>query len=418
MNHLLKLRTVAAFLLALVLLVAGCGQQASNNTGGQSGTGSEEGVIKVGAALPLTGDLAPQGKDQRDGYEIWVKTVNDLGGIEIEGKKYKVELVVEDYASDTNTAVKLAEKLITQDKVNFLLGPYGSASIMAVAPIAEKYRVIHMAPTGASEKIYSQGYKYTFGTLSSSEAAFARPWVEGVLAKDPTVKKIAILARNDLYPLDVAETVKRIAEEKGLEVVYFGSYPIATKDLSAPLSEVKRSNPDVFFFSGYANDAMLAIRQSKQIGLYVKAFGATAGLTTPDFLEGMKEAANNITSVETWTPTIPDTYRDDQFGTAADYAKKYQEMFGYVPPYTAASSTVSGYVLQKAIERAQSLDPTKVREEIAKFDENTFYGHVKFNENGQNVAPGFMIQIEYPDLHVIWPEEAKTHEFVYPLPKN
>lgn len=396
----------------LLLVISGCSAGAGKGDKTAQGSGGE-GVILFGAALPLTGDLAPQGKDQKDGYEIWKKLTNDKGGINVGGKKYKVDVKYYDYASDTNTAVKLAEKLIVEDKVKFLLGPYGSASIMAVAPIAEKYGVIHMAPTGASEQIFSKGFKYTFGTLPPTRQ-FGIAWMNVMLKQNPKPKTIAILSRNDLFPADMGKWVKDAAEKDGIQVVYFEQYPVGTKDFLNPLSQVKSKNPDLFFFTGYANDAMQAVRQAKQIGLKVKGFGATAGLTTPDFREGMKDLANDVTSVESWFPGLPDALKDDVFGTPAQYAETYSKMFGYEPPYTAASSSVSGYILAKSIEKAGSLDPAKVREEVAKFEGNTFYGPIKLNSGGQLDRPAYALQIEYPKLIGV-SEGAKTGDLIYPM---
>lgn len=384
-----------------------------NGNQGSRANAAEE-VLLVGAALPMTGDLSPQGKEQKEGYELWKKVVNEKGGVKVGNKIYKVDIKYYDYASNINTAVKLVEKLIVEDKVRFILGPYGSASLMAVAPIAEKYGVIHMAASGAATKIY-EGRKYTFGTLTPS-ATYGYAWLEAVAKKDPKAKTLAILARNDLFPLDVANSVKNQVQNFNLEVVFFSTYPVGTKDLSTPLTQIKSKQPDLFFFSGYANDAMLAIRQSKQIGLKVKAFGATAGLTSPDFMKAMKEEANDVTSVESWFPNLPDTFKDNVFGSPKDFAKLYWDTYRYEydPPYITASGAVCGLILQKCIERAGTLDPAAVREKMSKFDEITFYGPIKFNENGQLERKAYALQIQFPKTICVTPG-LETGKFIYPM---
>ena len=403
-------------MLAFSLILAGCGSGSSNtatNKPTDSNSNVEE-TITFGAALPITGNMAPSGKSQKEGYELWKNTINAKGGIKVGEKTYKVDIKYYDYASDVNTAVKLVEKLIVEDKVKYILGPYGSTALAAVAPIVEKYSVIMMAASGASPTIY-KGHKYTFGTLTPS-ATYAAPWLEAMRKADPTSKTLAILGQNDLFPLDMAKQVQSQASKYGFEVVAFETYPLGAKDLTTSLTAIKSKNPELFFFTGAANDSMLAIRQAKQIGLKVKAFGATTGLTSPDFLLGMKGEANDITSVETWFSGLPDSFKDDLFGTPKDFAALYKKTYNYEfdPPYITASAAVDGYILQKSIERAGTIDPTKVRDVMSKFNETTFYGPIKFDENGQLQRNAFAMQLEYPDIVSISPG-LETGKIVYPM---
>lgn len=161
---------------------------------------------------------------------------------------------------------------------------------------------------------------------------------------------------------------------------------------------------------------MLAIRQSKQIGLKVKAFGATAGLTAPDFLTAMKEEANDVTSVESWIPNLPETFKDNVFGSPRGFDKLYRKTFGYEvgAGYITASGAACGLILQKCIERAGVLDPAVVRREMSKFNEVTFYGPIKFNENGQLERKAYALQIQYPETICITPG-LETGRFYYPM---
>ena len=124
-----------------------------------------QGVIKFGAALPLTGPLATEGNKQKAGYEIWMDLVNGQGGINVGGKKMKVEIRYYDYESKTPVASKLYERLITKDKVDFLFGPFGSGATASVASLTERYEIPIMAPTASSAKLYARGYSYLFGLL-------------------------------------------------------------------------------------------------------------------------------------------------------------------------------------------------------------------------------------------------------------
>src|SRR5262245_52217898 len=164
-------------------------------------------AIKVGAPLPLTGPLSPEGLKQKRGYDLWVETANTKGGIKAGGKTYTVEIVYTDYASNTPRAVQSAERMITDDKVNFLFAPFGSGATKAASAVSEKYGIPMIAPTASSAEVYDQSYKFLFGTLTPNETV-SEPIARLVTEKNPNIKRVAILARNDLFPLAVGAGVR------------------------------------------------------------------------------------------------------------------------------------------------------------------------------------------------------------------
>jgi len=154
-------------------------------------------VVRVGAPLPLTGPLSPEGVKQKEGYDLWAETANAKGGITVGGKTYKVEIVYVDYASNTPRAVQAAERLITDDKVNFLFSPFGSGAAKAASNVSEKYGIPTIAATASSAQVYDQGYKYLFGTFTPNDT-LTEPLADIVVKRDANMKRVAILARNDL----------------------------------------------------------------------------------------------------------------------------------------------------------------------------------------------------------------------------
>src|SRR5262249_39410196 len=146
--------------------------------------------------LPLTGPLSPEGIRQQNGYNLWAETANARGGVKAGGKTYKVEIVFVDYASNTPRAVQTAERLITEDKVNFLFSPFGSGAAKAASGVSEKYGIPTVAATASSSQVYDQGYKYLFGTFTPNET-LTEPLADIVTGKDKSIKKVALLARND-----------------------------------------------------------------------------------------------------------------------------------------------------------------------------------------------------------------------------
>ena len=161
-------------------------------------------TIRFGAPLPLTGALAPEALKQQQGYNLWAEEVNKAGGIDVGGKKMKVEIVYTDYQSNTPRAVQAAEQLITQEKVHFLFSPFGSGAAKAASTVSERYKVPTIASTASSVQVYDQGYKYLFGTFTPNDT-LTTPLTELVVKQAPQVKRVAILARNDLFPLAIAQ---------------------------------------------------------------------------------------------------------------------------------------------------------------------------------------------------------------------
>src|SRR3569833_350038 len=211
---------------------------------------SAEDVVRFGAPLPITGPLAPEAVKQQMGYKLWAEQANKAGGINVGGKKYKVEIAYGDYQSNTPRSIQLSEQMITQDKVDFIFAPFGSGAAKAASVISEKYKMPTIAASASSVQVYDQNYKYLFGTFTPNDT-LTTPLTKIIKTKAPDVKKVAILARNDLFPLAIAQEMEKSAKENGFDVVYFDKYAINTLDHSAALSQIKSLNPQWIFVTGY-----------------------------------------------------------------------------------------------------------------------------------------------------------------------
>lgn len=366
-------------------------------------------VVRVGAPLPLTGPLSPEGLKQKRGYDLWADAANAAGGIRVGADRYKVELVYNDYQSNTPRAVQLAEKLITDDKVNFLFSPFGSGATKAASGVSEKYGIPTIAATASSEEVYNQGYKFLFGTFTPNPT-LTEPLSSIVKAKVPAVKKVAILARNDLFPLAIAQEMDKSAKKRGFEVVFFEKYAIGTMDHASALTQIKAAQPQWIFATGYINDLVLIRKQMGDLGIAVPVVTMIAGPAYKEFVEATGKLAENVSSAAWWHPAV--RYRgQDVFGTTESYNRAFEARHKAVPDYAEASASAAGAILQVAIERAGSVDPKKVRDALASLDAMTFFGPVKFGPTGQIVSlqpPVFQIQDGRPV--VIYPEAIKQAE--------
>lgn len=362
-------------------------------------------TIKIGAPLPLTGPLSPEGIKQKNGYDLWAERAN-IKGIDVGGKRYKVQIVYYDYQSKTSRAVQLAEKLITSDKVNFLFSPFGSGATKAASGVSEKYRIPTIAATASSEAVYNQGYKYLFGTFTPN-VTLTGPLAKIVKGRSLPSNRVAILARNDFFPMAIANVAKKSALDEGFDVVFFEKYSIGTMDHASALTQMRAKKPSWIFVTGYVNDLILIRQQMVELGVKAPVLTMIAGPAYKEFVEATGKNAENVTSAAWWHPAV--RYKgNDVFGTTENYNRMFKEKFGNIPDYTQASSSAAGVILQMAIEKAGSLDTKKVRDALASLNAETFYGPVRFGSNGQIISlkpPIF--QIQNGTQVVIYPKEIK-----------
>jgi len=367
-------------------------------------------TLKIGAPLPLTGPLSPEGIKQKNGYDLWAEKVNAAGGIKAGGDRYKVEIVYNDYQSNTPRAVQLAEKLITDDKVAFLFSPFGSGATKAASGVSEKYGIPTIAATASSEAVYDQGYKYLFGTFTPN-STLTEPLADIVKARAATVRKVAILARNDLFPLAIGLEMEKSAKKRGLDVVFFEKYAIGTLDHASALTQIRAAQPEWIFATGYINDLILVRKQMADLGIAAPVVTMIAGPAYKEFAEAMGKRAENVTSAAWWHPAV--RYKGpDVFGTTEAYNRAFEAKYKTVPDYVEASASACGVILQLAIEKAGSVDPKAVRDALAAMDVTTFYGPVKFGPTGQIVSlkpPVFQLRDGKPV--VIYPDEIRQGEF-------
>jgi branched-chain amino acid transport system substrate-binding protein len=350
-------------------------------------------TVRIGAPLPITGPLAPEAVKQQRGYDLWAEQVNKAGGINVGGKRMKVEIVYQDYQSNTPRAVQSAERLITQDKVHFLFAPFGSGAAKAASSVSERYKTPMIAVTASSSQVYDQGYKYLFGTFTPNET-LTEPITDIVTKQAPGVTKVAILARNDLFPLAIAQEMEKSAKKRNIQVVFFEKYAIGTLDHASALSQIKARAPQWIFATGYTNDLVLMRKQMSDLKIEAQVVTMIAAPAYQEFIDAAGRLADNVSSASWWHPAV--RYKGkDIFGTTENFVKLFRDKYKADPDYVEASAAVSGALFQMAIERAGALDGTKVRDELAKMDETTFWGPIRFGPTGQINSlepPVFQIQ--------------------------
>jgi len=373
--------------------------------------------IRIGASLSLTGTYAALGLNQHRGYQLCMKQANEKGG----ALGRRLELVVEDDQSQPATAAGIYEKLITQAKVDAVLGPYSSPITEAVADINEKQKMPMVAPLASTTSIFKKGRKFVFMVLSPAEV-----YLEGLIdiAAKRGLKTVAVVNEDTLFAKASAQGTAELARRKGLQVVHAEGYPKGNKDFAPILTRVRAGNPDVLAAATYFDDAVAIARQLKAANLNPKMFGVTVGGDLPKFYETLGGTAEYVYGSSQWEPELV-TLRAGglvpiarQYSGAREFVEAHHKEFpGADLSYHSAGGYTGCEVLLEAIRRAGSLDGQKVRAEILKLDQNTVYGRFRVDQEGFQVGKR-MVMFQWQDGKkvIVWPDDLAPGKPRFPTP--
>ena len=369
-------------------------------------------VVRIGAAVSLTGKLSREGNQLKNGYAYWEKVVADAGGIQVGDRKLPVKVFYYDDESEPGISARLTERCITEDKVGFMFGPYSSGIATATASISEKYRIPTLMALATADSLYTRGYRYIF-TPSPVASATLDPMLDLLKTIPTPPTTIAIAGPDDLFPnVFAAATVKK-AESLGLKIVYNQRYPKSAADLSGVATALKDVNPEVLVLTGYVGDSVLMIKTLQSLKVNPKLIGLALAVGIPDVLTALGPASEDLFGVTIWEASV--TYKGSVIPDSASYVAGYRKMFDTIPNNLSAGGTVSGVVLQEAITAAGTLEPVKVRDAMSKLDIETFYGKVKFNERGVDVVASAVVsQVQNGRAVAVYPTEIAAGPIHYP----
>jgi branched-chain amino acid transport system substrate-binding protein len=380
---------------------------------------SAEDVITLGAAVSMTGKYSTNGVFTQKGYDLVVEKINAKGGVKVGGKNYKLVVKYYDDESSPARGAELVDRLVKQDGIKFILGPYSSGLTKAIAPVTEQLKTPMVQGNGASNSLFNNGYKYTFATLSTADQYLASVLdlaAENAkaLGKKPEDLKIAIVVENDPFSKDVRAGIVDKVKQYKMDLVIDDQFPRDLSDISPTLTKVKALKPDVLLISGHARGAATAVRQLGQM----KVSAPIVAMTLCDSARIIKkfgDAAEYTLCGTQWAPTL--TYKGELFGSASNYAKEFKAKYNQDPPYQAAESSAAVLVYADALERAGKVDKEAVRDALAKTDIDTFFGHIKFDETGKNIGkPMALYQVLDGKYVVVAPSKFAAEKAVIPRP--
>jgi branched-chain amino acid transport system substrate-binding protein len=373
-------------------------------------------TLLIGCVVSQSGALSNEGRLTKEGYDFWARYVNAHGGLPVGNQRYAVEIrYADDESSPPNTA-RLIEKLLDTDRVQFLLGPYGSATTFAAATVAERRGIPLLDSSGAAERIFNQGYRYTFGVLSP-----ARKYLVGIIEyavrRSPRPQTVAISAASDAFSLEVQQGAVQSANDHGIHVVYADHYGDDPASIAAAASAIAAAKPDIVLNAGHLQDALQVHRALKEQHAAAKIYGYSVGPDTPEFRAALGADAQAVLGSAQWSPAV--TYKGEPgfYRSARAYSDAFARQVGHQPDYHDAEATAAALALQYALQRAGTTDREAVRNALARLDVVTFFGLLKFDQRGLNVfKPNVVNQIQGPRLVTIYPYRLADGSPVYPAP--
>ncbi|MBO6482638.1 MAG: amino acid ABC transporter substrate-binding protein [Pelagibacteraceae bacterium] len=374
--------------------------------------------IVLGAAVSLTGKYSTNGKHTQNGYNLAVERINSKGGVKVGGKSYKFEIIYYDDESNSKRAAQLAERLIKQDGIKYMLGPYSSGLTKAMAPVTEENKIPMVEANGASRSLFTKGYKYLFAVLSPANQYLEVAIDLAVEKNGGKPVKIAMAFEQDAFSQDVRLGIVDAAKRTGSKIIIDDKLPKELNDMAATLAKVKATKPDVLVVSGHSKGALTAIRQIAEMKVDVPMLAMTHCDASKLAKQHGKKSEYALCAAQ-WHKTL--SYKDKFFGNGKKYDKDFTKEYGYAPPYQAAESSAALLVYKDAFERANSFDTEKLRGALAKTDMQTFYGNIKFGSGGQNTAkPMVLFQVRCKgdkcENKVVAPTKWASAKLVHPVP--
>ena len=361
--------------------------------------------IRIGTSLSITGkQYSAQGGYCREGYVLCQKHVNAEGGVI--GRQ--IEFVIYDDGSDERTAAQNYETLITVDKVDAVLGPYGSAITEAVADVTEKHRMLMIAPTAGTSSIWEKGRRYLIMMLSPVES---QP--EGLLdlAAQNRLTRVAVIRLDGLVANAAAKGASELAKKKGLELVFAETYPSGTADFSDILKKAKAAKPDVLMAASVRLDDLVKItRQMREVDLNVKMFSSVPYGLLPDYYKQLGKEAEFVYSGSFWEASLG-------YPGNPEFVAAYEKEFNRTPSVQSAASYAGCRLLIEAIRQTGSLESDTIRGALLALRTKTVLGDFAVDDRGFQIAHK-PITIQWQDGRqmTVWPDEVVSAKPRLPTP--
>jgi branched-chain amino acid transport system substrate-binding protein len=390
---LLRRSTVAVCAAALLFCIAPAASR-----------GADVKPIVIGASVSLSGIFADGGKSSLEGYQLWIKLQNAKGGL----LGRPIELKYYDDQSEGATGVRLYERLINEDKVDLIIGPYGTGLTAPTVNVAEKYKMPMLCPETGDLGIFQRGLKYAFQALGPLPT-----YLFGALqiAKDHGYKRLALVAPNIAFGQAMINLVPPIARGFGQSIVFSDYYPATLSDFSSVVERIRASNPDAVLAMSFPNDSVGLLRGLKAANYAPKMFYEAVGAADVQFANNVGGDAEGILSVTGFN----DAFKENG---APAFIKAYRDAYHRDPDYHAASNFAAMTVLAAAISKNKSLDQEKLRETLSTIVVPTITGTYKVDpRNGIQMGyTSYVFQWQHGKQVILYPGNVAEGKPKLPFP--
>jgi branched-chain amino acid transport system substrate-binding protein len=423
-------RTTSVIVVVVIIVLAGISLGAYysslptrvSTTTAQTSTVPPVSVIRIGMTQPLSGAYAADGQMDLNGLQLWASNVNATGGIYVRslGKKLPVQLIYYDDQSSTSRVAALYSQLAASG-VNFFMAPYSSPLTLAAAAIAEQSRILIINPSGASDVVWSKGYNYVIGVMAPGSA-----WMHSVIdmlgSFKPKPSTIALFYGNDAFSISVfagADAAKAYAIKEGFQIVYDQTYDESASDYTTQLTQIASLHPDVLLGGAHFVDGETIMKNIRSLGVNFNAVALVVAPDDPRFLSDLGPVADYILTPSQWEPNLDFSKFASYYGniTGTQFFSDFKSRFGITPNFEAAEAYTAGLTLEKAIYDCGDLNSTVIRNQLAKEDFYTFFGHFQIGPTGiQTGHPMVTVQWQSGVKQTVWPTTVATASPVYPMP--
>jgi branched-chain amino acid transport system substrate-binding protein len=385
-------------------------------------------TVKIGVLMPLTGNAAAAGQASKAAIEVGTDIINnahpELGNLPLAATSgvpnlggVKLDVIFVDHQGNPSTAQQLATQLITQDKVDALMGAYQSSCTFTATPVAERYGIPFMVGDSAALNITTRGFKYIFRATPIA-TDYARTYMRFFADMKKAGKKIdsiAIVNENTDYGTSVGDAIEAEAKKANMPVAIRIPYSASSTDVSAQVLQLKDKQPDVVIFISYTADSILYMKTMKNLDYRpAMVLGDDSGFSDPSFIPAVSDIAQGAMNRSAWAVGKP--------GSTTDKINQmYKAKTGRDLDDTSARNMQGFFALADAINRAGSTDPVKIRAALAATDlkpDQLMMGYqgIKYDSTGQNIlAATYLIQLQGKQYQLVWPESAATAELEWPM---
>jgi branched-chain amino acid transport system substrate-binding protein len=379
-------------LAVVVLAASGCTADRPENSD----------TVTIGASLPLTGEFSQGGLDTQHGYETWVEMTNEKGGLL--GKP--VQIIVKDDATTQDTAVTNYNNLISQDKVNLLLGSQSSLLNIPASAVAEKNKMLFVCPSCGSPDMYNRGFKYIFFSQQAVATEQARVFAEWIAAlpADQRPKTAAYPSLDDPFAGPVVEGAEKILSAAGIQTVYRDEYPATTKNFDAVVNAMKDAGAEMVVQGAQFEDGVNMIRSMNRAGYKPSiVYQSSSPTYGQQYIDGVgAQNADGVFFSSSYSP-LADT-KDN-----AEFVKKFEDKFGGLPPEDAADGFAAAQVLAAAVQAVGSYDDqAKLADWLRGNTVETVLGPLRWNEDGSPKGDFLVGQWQSGVSQVVLPNDVAT----------